>query len=358
MSFIFLSWLSDLNIKNSIKIKILERFKFEVGDKGACEDIKYFIKSVEEELKLKKTKFEDYLVKNQETRSLGVNFVDFFHEKYPKNLKYISDPPVVIYYLGDIEALNTQTNISLIGSRKNTIYGERVVRKITTDLKGACANIVSGGAIGIDSLAHSYSLKNKLKTFAVLGSGLDIWYPYSNKKLFDDIIKNGGAILSEYSLGTKPYRYNFPRRNRIISGLCKVLLIIEAGEKSGSLITAGQALEQGRDVMVVPGSIFSSNSVGCNKLIYEGAQVYNDIQDLISLLDLQFVELKYEVKNCKNKLEEEQIQQFISDVPIHIDELKELTGFDIRVLYSLLFDMQMKEKLDCINGNFYVKSAR
>lgn len=185
--------------------------------------------------------------------------------------------------MGNIEILN-DVSIAIVGCREATEYGKKATTYFAYNLAKQGVNIVSGLAKGIDSYSHIGSLQAKGKTIAVIGSGLDIIYPKENEKLAQEILKNGGAIITEYSLGTKPEKEHFPARNRIISGLSDGVLVVEAKEKSGSLITADFAMEQGKDVFVVPGNINSLNSVGTNNLIKDGAILVSNYKDILENL--------------------------------------------------------------------------
>lgn len=200
--------------------------------------------------------------------------------EYPESLRKIYDPPMKLFVLGNKKLLK-QDNIAIVGSRKPTEYGEKVAFEFSKKISEKGINIVSGLALGIDKYAHLGALS---KTIAVLGSGLDVIYPKENIDLAKNIINNGGCIITEYSLGTKPEKLHFPQRNRIISGLSKGVLVVEASEKSGALITADFALEQGKEVFAIPGNIFNKTSIGTNSLIKQGAQLvtcYEEIMDEI-----------------------------------------------------------------------------
>lgn len=231
-----------------------------------------------------------------------IDIISITEEKYPEILKEIYDPPISLYIKGNTEILNSNS-IAIVGCRDTTEYGKKAAKYFSYNLSKKGVNIVSGLARGIDSYAHIGNVcaqdekrkeEDKLKisiqqdniqygkTIAVVGNGLDIVYPKENKYLFDKIIETGGAIISEYPLGIKPDKMNFPARNRIVSGISKGIIVIEAKEKSGTLITVDFALEQGRDVYVVPGNINSINSVGTNDLIKQGARLvtnYTDIEE-------------------------------------------------------------------------------
>lgn len=204
------------------------------------------------------------------------------NEKYPKRLKEIYNPPQKIYALGNIEILNN-IGIAIVGARKATEYGKKVALKLSENLSKRKIVIISGLAKGIDSYAHIGTLNvQNGKTIAVLGSGIKEIYPKENIELARKIIKKGGCIISEYFPNEKPNKINFPERNRIISGLSKGVIVVEATEKSGALITADFALEQGREVFAVPGSIYSNTSVGTNKLIQQGAKLVTNYEDVLN----------------------------------------------------------------------------
>ena len=204
------------------------------------------------------------------------------NKKYPEQLKNIYDPPMKIYALGNTEILN-QKGIAIVGSRKATEYGKKVALEISQTLSSKGFHIISGLARGIDSYAHIGNIMSDYsgKAIAILGNSLDNIYPKENRNLAIQILKKGGCILSEYPIGSEIQPKNFPERNRIISGLSKAVIIVEASEKSGALITADFALEQGKDVFAVPGNIFSENSVGTNALIKQGAIVVTSFQDIL-----------------------------------------------------------------------------
>lgn len=218
-------------------------------------------------------KYLEYMKNN------NIDIINIYDENYPDRLKKIYDPPVVLYVKGNKEILNEKA-MAIVGCRLCTKYGENVARKLAYNLSLNNINIISGLAKGIDSFAHRGSLKASGKTIAVVGCGLDRVYPNENKDLFNQIINQGGAIVSEYVIGTKPLARNFPRRNRIISGLSDGVIVVEAREKSGTLITVDFALEQGKDVYAIPGNIDNPNAYGTNDLIKQGAKVVTNIEDI------------------------------------------------------------------------------
>ena len=229
-----------------------------------------------------------YMLKN------NINIISIVNKEYPNNLKEIYDFPISLYIKGNKDILNNK-NIAIIGCREASDYGKKAAKYFGYNLAKEGINIVSGLAKGVDSYSHignlcalmekSYPQADKLikcgKPIAVVGNGLDMVYPAENKKLEKKIIELGGCIISEYPLGTKPSKMSFPARNRIISGISNAVLVIEAKEKSGTLITVDFALEQGRDVFVVPGNINSINSVGTNDLIKQGASLVTNFKEIL-----------------------------------------------------------------------------
>jgi len=286
----------------------------------------------------------------------GLKILTFTDEAYPRLLREIYSAPWLLYYKGDFD-LKNDFSLAVVGSRKHTGYGQQIVEEIVRDLVKSNLTIISGLALGIDSLAHNACLEAGGKTIAVLGSGLDkqSLYPVQNRYLAEKIAVNGGAVISEYPLGTPPLKQNFPQRNRIISGLALGTLVVEAREKSGALITASFALEQNREVFAVPGSIYSPSSQGQNKLIKDGATVVTSSQDIIEALNLTqataYINNKKTLPTCP---EEEKIISQLSHEPVHIDELVRLTGLDTSTTNSTLVIMEIKGMIKNLGGMNYV----
>lgn len=239
----------------------------------------------------KNEKLIEYHIKYMQENNIDIIHIN--ESNYPQNLKQIYDPPISLYIKGNKEILNGK-NIGIVGCRECTDYGKKSAKYFAYNLSKQNINIVSGLAKGVDSYAHLGSLstiREKLteknsnkdcgKTIAVVGNGLDSIYPKENIKIAKEIINSGGAIISEYPCGTKPDKMNFPARNRIISGISEGIVVVEAKEKSGTLITVDFALEQGRDVFVVPGNINSINSIGTNDLIKQGAKIVTTYEDIL-----------------------------------------------------------------------------
>lgn len=259
---------------------------------------------------------------------------------YPIGLNETPEPPKELFCIGNIPDKTEYKFLSIVGSRNHTSYGRDAVRKIIEGLSGYPICIVSGLALGIDTLAHKYAIEYGLKTIAIPGSGIDlnVIHPKSNINLAKEIIKSGGAIFSEMKPDEKATIYSFPRRNRIMAGVSDAVLIIEAHEKSGTLITAKLALDYNREVFVIPGSIFSDSSIGTNKLIKQGATPVTSAQDILEFFGF---ETKQEDKTI-NLLPEELAVYSLLNEPIERDELIARLGMNINEAQSLLTMMEIK----------------
>ena len=277
---------------------------------------------------------------------------------YPKLLLEIYDPPPLLYYKGELQSADEYV-VAVVGSRKFSNYGQQVIERIIKDLAKNNLTIVSGLALGIDCLAHQAALEVGGRTIAVLGSGLDRQniYPSANRYLAEKIVASQGVIFSEFPPGTLPLKHHFPQRNRLISGLALATLIVEAGEKSGSLITAAHALEQNREVFAVPGSIFSAYSTGANNLIKQGAKPITSAAEIIEALNLAQVASFIENKKLIPELgEEEKIFLLLNHEPKHIDELIRLSNLDTAKVNSTLVMMEMKGMVKNLGSMQYVRA--
>ncbi|WP_346848360.1 DNA-processing protein DprA [uncultured Clostridium sp.] len=353
---LFKLWIITTEVSNNMKKYIYDEYHdFDTLRKMVINDNMTLLpKKIVEKFQKSYIKIEELAV--EECKSIkDIHVCTIYDIDYPISLLQYEDAPFGIFYKGNISMVNEKENISIVGSRKCTRYGIDVTNSMVEQLGPYEINIVSGMAKGIDSVAHRAAIKNNINTIAVLGSGIDVIYPKENYRLYHEILENSGCIISEFPLGTPPLSRNFPMRNRIISGMCELLVVTEGGEKSGTLITVGAALEQGKNIIVVPGSIFSSESKGTNKLIKDGAYVYTDIEDVLNLLNISRVSIDNKnITTVKSKLEE-RIYQVIDDNPIHIDKIIKLVDVDINRLYKLLFELQVKEEILCLSGNFYVR---
>lgn len=282
----------------------------------------------------------------------------FWDKTYPDRLKRIYDPPAFLFYRGNPDLL-TDKMFAVVGTRGPTTYGRIVTERITAELSLNGFTIISGFARGVDTLAHKAALKQNGATVAVLGNGLDTVYPAENKKLFTEICEKG-LFLSEYPLGTKPDAGNFPKRNRIISGMSSGVLLTEAGAKSGALLTASYALEQDREVFAVPGPVYSGKSTGTNNLIKSGAKLVQDIEDIMDELGGQFKQSSGATGNRPDtgKLQGNylQVYQTLTSTPVHIDFLAVETGLSPSELLSILLTLELGGFVRQLAGKMFLQA--
>ena len=352
--------------------KLLERF-------GSAENVFHATRGELESLRLRAETVESILKREFHARAvaelekvteLGGDVLILDDGSYPYLLREIADPPITLYVKGDWASCFDAPSIGVIGSRKCSTYGENAARMLARDLaeNGIC--VVSGLARGIDTAAHRGALDGKGKTIAVLGTGIDNVYPKENKKLVEEILNSGGAIVSQFPLETPPLKDNFPYRNRIISGLSYGVLLVEASERSGSLITARLAMEQNREVMAVPGNITSRNSFGTNYLIKSGAKLVQQWQDVAAelpaeisarilppRLDEKRIESKQPALAPADLTEtERRVWSLLSpDTPVHIDALLEASGLSFGDLNAALVKLDLKDLIRTLPGNFYAR---
>ena len=285
----------------------------------------------------------------------GVKTFTCRDEGYPARLKQIYDYPPILYVKGTILPQD-EWCLAIVGTRKATVYGRQAAEEIAADLARNKITIVSGLARGIDSIAHRGALEAGGRTIAVFGCGLDIVYPSENASLAQTITDNG-ALLSEFPLGAEPRRENFPLRNRIMSGLSLGVLVVEAGDTSGAMITARLALEQNREVFAVPGSILSPTSRGTNNLIQEGAKLIRDYTDILEELNLRAVAHQIEVKEVIPASDTESLLlKLLSAEPIHIDEVCRSSGLPIATVSSTLAMMELKGMVRQVGTMNYILS--
>lgn len=308
----------------------------------------------------------------EKLEALGAQVITLADEAYPQLLREIYDPPIALYVKGDLEAALLRPAIAVVGSRRCSTYGINAANFLSRELAAQGVTIISGLARGIDGAAHRGALEAGGKTVGVIGTGLDVNYPKEHKKLADELAANG-AVVSEFPLGTPPLAQNFPYRNRVISGLCYGVLIIEAAEHSGSLITARLANEQGREVFAVPGNITSQTSFGPNFLIKDGAKLVQQARDVIEEFPLPIREALLGVsrpdKKDKNASpaqatfeavalspgEQKVLGLLAADVASHIDELLISSGMSSPELMGALLGLAMKDRIRELPGKCFVK---
>ncbi|MCR4992121.1 MAG: DNA-protecting protein DprA [Lachnospiraceae bacterium] len=320
----------------------------------------------------------DYEKELESFTKAGIGFVTVDEKEYPGRLRDIPDAPPFLFFKGELPGDNDPA-VAMVGSRKCSIYGREMCLKFSESLAAAGIDIISGMAAGVDGFAHRGAIKAGGKTYAVLGCGVDVCYPAMNRDIFDtlsgkqdriktdktesggDNVKSYGGIISEYYPGDKALPYNFPQRNRIISGLCDILLVVEAGKKSGTFITVDHALEQGREIFAIPGRIGDMVSDGCNSLIKNGAMMATEPDDIIEELKNHYEMLltveKKKKKTVKEKLsgEEKEVYDRLEPVPIGINEISGLTGVGFDRLSMILISLELKGLIKEVGKNLYIK---
>jgi len=292
-------------------------------------------------------------------KKLDIRIISQDDADYPLNLKNIFDPPIVLYVKGKLRE-EDNLSIAIVGSRHASYYGLSSAERFAQGLSAWGFTIVSGMARGIDTYAHKGALKQGGRTIAVMGSGFKHIYPEENKKLAEEIVNNG-AVISEFPLDAQPLRQNFPRRNRVISGLSLGTLVVEAAKNSGALITADFALEQGREVFALPGKVDSGTSFGPNELIKQGAKLVSCADDIIE-------EFNFKAQGCVQKKsapeafssglanQEAILYEAIASGPLDLDEIIEKTHLDITSISSMLLALEMKKLIRQLPGKQFIRN--
>jgi len=289
----------------------------------------------------------------QRITAFGIQVITWEDEIYPQRLKEITQPPPVLYVRGSLLA-EDDFSVAVVGTRRVSAYGRRAAEELAALLAQNGITLISGMARGVDGIAHDSALKSGGRTLAVFGCGVDHIYPPEHRSLAERIQQNG-ALISDYPPGTKPDANNFPPRNRIISALARAVVVVEAGDTSGSLITAKFGVEQGRDVFAIPGSIFSHSSRGVNRLISDGATPLVDLRDLLQAMDLGKV-TEYRAARCalpETPLEA-QILMLLDQEPAHVDEIRARSGLPVDQVSATLIMMELKGMVAHVGGMKYI----
>lgn len=290
-----------------------------------------------------------------------IKLVCISDKDYPENLKRIFDTPVLLYYKGKLSETD-KYSLSIVGTRNPTEYGKYNCEKFTDELSGLNIPIVSGFARGIDTIVHKTCVKNKRLNYAVFGCGADVIYPYENKRLYSEVIECG-AVISEFPLGAKPDKVNFPRRNRIISGISIGTIVVESGIKGGALLTAEIAVDQDREVFAFPGNISSKQSEGTNELIKRGqAKLITNIDDILSELEVKLKPIlkkdytaKTDVLTLNLSESENKIYSVLDYDPVHIDTINELTDLTISDCLVNLLTLEFKSLVRQVPGKYFMR---
>ncbi len=284
--------------------------------------------------------------------SLDVKLVPYTSGSYPKRLQDLPYSPPLLYVRGDLG--NDEHSIAIIGSRRASCYGKAVAERFARELARAGLTVVSGLARGIDTCAHRGALEEGGRTIAVLGCGIDRIYPSENVYLLREVVKNG-ACVSEFPIGTQPFAGNFPRRNRIISGLSDAILVVEATMHSGTFSTVQWALEQGKEVFAVPGNITEETSKGTNKLIMDGARPVTSTQDIIDGLDIDRKVSKREPPVMSE--EEMKVYNSLGNRAVHIDSLVSVLSIPVSRLSAILLALELKSVVKSLPGRYFMKDG-
>lgn len=297
----------------------------------------------------------DPVAEQERFQKLGSRLITWIDEDYPESLRHIYDPPAVLFGLGELDFRKSVAAVAIVGSRKATPYGQSIARKLAADL-GACGLVViSGMARGIDTSAHLGALDAGAGTVAVLGSGLDVVYPRENARLMEKIAASG-LVISEFPLGSAPTAWHFPLRNRIISGLSRAVVVVEAAERSGALITAELALEQGRDVLAVPGNVNNAYSRGSNRLIKQGARLVEGAGDVLEELGLNTLFPKAETGGAgavRLDADEKLILEHLQGESLSDQALIDVTGLSASRVAAVLFYLEVKGFVRRAPGGLY-----
>ena len=314
---------------------------------------------MQEALDESKRKLDELLRERDGFAAQGVSWCCPVDEDYPKRLLSIPDPPTVLFRKGELPPEDKKT-AAVIGARRCSFYGRSMAERFGRELAGAGVSVISGMAMGIDGYAQSAALSAGGQSFGILGCGVDQAYPAVNRPLYDKLITQGG-VISEFKPGTPPLAYHFPLRNRIISGLADVLLVIEARAVSGTRITVDQALEQGRDVFALPGRLDDPLSEGCNDLIRQGAAILTGVGDVLSLLQVEDPSAGGKAK-CKARsaaglsAAQKNVLRALSHDPQHLEEIMMKTGYGLGELSLILLSLEESGWVRPVSGGQYVKS--
>lgn len=322
----------------------------------------YHLKSIEgfteADIKILQKSKKDWNVEKEwfDLMGRGIGFVSLEQENFPEKVRHISDAPYALYYVGKLPD-EYRKSVAIVGARGRSAYGSEITRVLAKALAEHGIQIVSGLARGIDGDAHKGALDAQGETFGVLGSGIDVCYPKEHKYLYEKMIENGG-IISEYPPGQQPLAHQFPARNRIISGLSDCVVVMEAKEKSGSLITADFAMEQGKDVYALPGRITDPLSQGCNHLIKQGAGIVQSVEDFLADLDILTKNAYTQMDFRQNVLEkDERLVYSLTDFrPVGLSTLIEKTGYSITKLLSILERLEHMGLIKETFANYYVRT--
>lgn len=284
----------------------------------------------------------------------GASFITYDDIDYPELLRQIPDPPMMLYFRGNRDLFLSKYNVAVVGSRKCSVSGKIILAKIISEFRNSDMCIVSGLALGIDAAAHKAALDNGIATIAVLGSGLDKIYPAANKRIYQDIVSNGGLVLSEYPMTSGPQAYHFPQRNRIVSGMSPCTLVAEAALQSGALITARLCLEQNRELMCIPGAITNPGTEGIYHLLKQGAGIVTCGDDILSIMGWELLKKpKQEEHKSEINSEERMVLDILRQDSLNIDEIAIKTGLQAENLMVILTRLELEDYITQAESDRY-----
>lgn len=345
-------YLNYIYLDNRIILKIYETIGFDNFLERSRFDLDFLTDKVYKKI-FNTDSMESFKVYYEKVIKYAYNYVTILDDAYPENLKYIEDRPAILFYKGELDQNLDRNSIAFVGARKCTDYGKWACKNLSQGVSAAGVTTVSGLAYGIDAMCHKATLEVGGRSIGIIGCGIDKIYPKQNRNLYEKL-ENDGLILSEFPLGTDPKAYNFPRRNRIISGISLATVVIEAKEKSGTMITTRCALDQGKEVFAVPGNINSIYSKGTNKLIQEGSKLITTAEDILEeldyLLDINQVKSSIDYSSLAN--DELEIVRYIEENPnTSADLLAANLAYNIEEINYLLTSLELRDYIENIGNN-------
>lgn len=348
-----------LSVRPLVKCKIFEYFNydvekaFNVTEAQLAEIAEFYDITIQKNYIEKRDKINLDKCYEKAFADENIKLLTYEDEKYPPLLKEIPDFPLALYYKGNLENIDNNFNLAVVGSRNATTESKIALENIISNFKDTDLTIVSGLAYGIDATSHSAAIKNNLKTVGVIGCGLDIIYPYQNKKIYEQIIDGAGVIFSEYPLKTQPISYNFPQRNRIVVGMSKGTLVAEARLKSGAMISANLTLDYNRELMCIPGNLLNPNTEGIYHLIKQGAGMVIEAADILNYMSWEF-ETKEDIPvDLEINDEQKKVYDIVSCEAKNFDEILADVEFDTTKLMVLLTELELKGLIVQSNNKYY-----
>ncbi len=339
-----------LNVTPFFKAKLLNFFDYDIEHAFRCkkEELENFTYPVSRNFFKQKDSInpDDIL---SEIQNKKIKYITYENGEYPDLLKQIDDPPLMMYYKGEFPRCHFDKTLAVVGSRNASQSAKTVLSSLFSSMKNLPITVVSGLAMGIDAAAHRCAILNNIPTIGVIGCGIDMVYPYINKDLYKEMEEEKGLILSEYPPKTNPIPRNFPQRNRIVTGLSYGTLVAEAALRSGALISANLTLEQGREVMCIPGIVTNPNTEGIYKLIKDGAPIVTSADDIFEILNWDFTKTKSEIQLSSL---EKHIFDIIAREPISFEKIQISSGVDNSHLMILLTELEIKGLIKQINGQY------